>query len=131
MIWVLRLGFALVLVSMLAITSWAGAQCSLFAIPSDVLRHPWFLATLADAYWAFLTVYLLIAWKERAWPARILWFVAVVLLGNLATAAYFLRESFSLKTAAEIGDWLPRRNPGALPLPACLTVAGVIVYWLA
>ena len=47
----------MVLVSMLGVTSWASQQCALWAIPGVVGGHPWFIATLFDTYWAFLTFY--------------------------------------------------------------------------
>ena len=77
----LRLLFLLILASMLAVTSWASLQQSLFAIPREVIRNPWFIATLFDAYWAFITFFVWVAWKEGSLAARILWFVALVLLG--------------------------------------------------
>ena len=55
MIWFLRIAFSLVLVSMLAVTTWAGNSVPLWAIPREVYAHQWFVATLFDTYFAFLT----------------------------------------------------------------------------
>jgi hypothetical protein len=134
MLWALRLLFLAIIGSMLFVTTWAGTQCGLFAIPSEVFQHPWFLATLVDAYWAFLTFFVWVAWKEQAHAARALWFVGIVLLGNLAMAAYFLRELFAIRTGGEIGLVFTRRNPGHLMLAAVLALLGVAIYlfaWLA
>lgn len=131
MLWVLRGLFVVVLCSMLAVTSWASMNCPLFAIPSDVLSHPWFIATLVDAYWAFLTFFVWVAWKEQGGAARALWFVAVVLWGNIAMAAYFLRELGAIESDDEIGLVFTRRNPGYTILAGVLTVSGVAVYLLA
>jgi hypothetical protein len=131
MIWFLRILFLAVLASMLAVTSWASVQCALFDIPREVHGHPWFIATLADAYWGFITFYVWAAWKERGTPARILWFVAVLALGNIAMAAYFLRELFSVRAADELALVFTRRNEGRLLLPAVLVGLSVAVYALA
>jgi len=131
MIWTLRILFLVVLGSMLAVTSWASWQCPLFAIPREVWTHPWFLATLVDAYWGFITFYVWAAWKERALAARALWLLAVLGLGNIAMAAYFLRELFVLKPGDDVGPLFTRRNPGNLLLPSMLVAAAVGVYLLA
>lgn len=116
---------------MVAVTSWASVHTSLFAISREVLTHPWFIATLVDAYWAFVTFYVWVAWKEQSLAARLLWFVAIIALGNIAMAAYLLRELFAVPATGPLAEVFARRNPGKLLLPATLTAAGATVYWLA
>ena len=55
-----------------------------------VCSEPWGLATMFDAYFGFLAFFLYVAWRERSVGARVGWFVALMLLGNFAIAAYFL-----------------------------------------
>jgi hypothetical protein len=132
MIWFLRCLFVVVLGSMLAITSWAGMHQSLSAFAhSATFRDPWVIATLFDAYWAFVAVFVWVAWKERSMAARVLWFVSLIALGNLAIAGYFLRELFSVPADGPLDPVLARRNPGRLPLPAALTALSVAVYAFA
>ncbi|MES2692188.1 MAG: DUF1475 family protein [Verrucomicrobiota bacterium] len=131
MILFLRLLFIAILASMLAVTSWASLHTPLTQIPREVFTHPWFIATLFDTYWAFITIYLWVAWKEQSLVARILWFVATLALGNIATAAYLLRELFRVPTTAQVSDVVTRRNPGYILLPGLLTLAAVVVYVLA
>lgn len=131
MLWFLRALFLLILGSMLAVTSWAGARCPLSEIPPEVLTHPWFIATLVDAYWGFLTFYLWVAWKEQRFASRLLWFTAIVLLGNIAMAGYVLVELFRLRATAPLLDLLTLRRPGQFILPGLLTAAGVAVYCLS
>lgn len=132
----LRLLFLTVIASMLGVTGWASLQQSLgdFA-RGPVIRDPWVIATLFDAYWAFLTFYVWVAWKEQSLPARLLWFIAIILLGNLAMALYLLVELFRVSATApadaELAKVVTRRNPGALPLPAGLTALAVALYLLA
>jgi hypothetical protein len=126
----LRILFLTVIVSMLAITGWASSECALFAIPREVFTHPWFIATLFDAYWAFIAFYVWVAWKEQTLAARILWFVAIILLGNLAMAAYMLIELFRIQKIDQLGEVFATRRPGRIALPAILSALGVGVYLL-
>ena len=109
MIWFLRVFFIMVLVSMLGVTSWASRQCALWAIPASVGGHPWFIATLFDTYWAFLTFYCWVAYKERSWIARIGWLLGILLLGNIAMAVYMLILLFRLPSNARMEDILLRK----------------------
>lgn len=130
MIVLLRVFFALVLCSMLAVTGWAGAQVPLWAIPGEVGGHPWFIATLFDAYWGFLTFYVWQWYKEPAWGARALWFIAILLLGNIAMAVYGLIVTLRLPTSATAQEVLLRGQPVPTLVPlgligALLAVAGI------
>lgn len=124
----LRLFFLAILFAMLALTSWASWHTPIFSIPREVFTHPWFLATLADAYFAFLSFYLWVAWKETSAAARLLWLIAIIALGNLAMSIYVLVESFRV---ASIDELVTRRKPGRVALPALLAALGVLVYFLA
>jgi hypothetical protein len=131
MIVFLRALFFVIIASMLAVTGWASLDTPLFSIPREVIRHPWFIATLFDAYWAFIVFYVWAAWKEQSAGARALWFVAVIALGNIAMAIYFLRELFAVPASGPLDPVFTRRNPGHVLLPALLTGASIVVYLLA
>ncbi len=109
MIWFLRFFFLIVLGSMFAVTSWASKQCSLWDIPGTVGGHPWFIATLFDTYWAFLTFYCWVAYKERSWIARVGWLLGILLLGNIAMAIYMLIILFRAPTSSRMEDILLRK----------------------
>jgi hypothetical protein len=111
MIWFLRIAFTLVLLSMLGVTTWAGSHTALWAIPREVYSHPWFVATLFDTYFAFLTFYVWLAYKETSLAARLLWLLAILLLGNIAMAAYLLWKLFRLPSNAPL-EALLLRKPG-------------------
>ena len=55
-----------------------------------VCSEPWGLATMFDAYFGFLAFWLYVAWREQTIASRLGWFVALMLLGNFAIAAYAL-----------------------------------------
>ena len=120
----------MIIASMLAVTGWASAHCALFAIPRPVFTHPWFIATLCDAYWGFITFYVWVAWKERSLGGRVLWLVAIVLWGNVAMASYFLAELFRIQRSNQLAEVFATRRPGKLGLPAVLAIAGIAVYLL-
>lgn len=123
MITFLRAFFLTVLVSMLAVTTWAGWQVPLWQIPASVGGHPWFIATLFDAYWGFFTYFLWQCYKETSWTSRALWFVALVLLGNIAMAAYGLALVFRLPLNAKPEQVLLRGQPISPYIPASLIAA--------
>jgi drug/metabolite transporter (DMT)-like permease len=132
MIIFLRGLFLVVLASMIWVTSWASLHQALgdFA-RGPVIRDPWVIATLLDAYWAFIAFYVWVAWKERHLAARVLWLVSLLALGNLAIAAYMLGELFKVPATGPLDPVFSRRNAGSPLLPACLTAASIAVYLLA
>ena len=131
MIIFLRVLFLVVIASMLAVTTWASLHTPIFSIPRDVFTHPWFIATLFDAYWEFIAFYVWVAWKEQSAAARIGWFVAIIALGNIAMAVYMLRELFAVPADGPLDPVFTRRNAGSVLLPVLLGAAGVGVYLLA
>ena len=130
MLWLLRILFLTVIVSMLSVISWASAQCALFDIPREVFTHPWFIATLIDAYWAFIAFYVWVAWKEQSLAARLLWFGSIILWGNPAMALYMLIELFRIQHIDQLREVFATRRPGKVMLPAVLFVLAVAVYLL-
>ena len=106
----LTLLFSAVLAVMLAVTGWASSRVALWNAGS-LLKNPWMIATLFDAYCGFLTFFAWVCWKETRAGARAVWFVLVMTLGNIAMAAYVLRELARLGPADGTRELLVRRNP--------------------
>jgi hypothetical protein len=127
----LRLLFLVVLASMLAVTSWASFQCPLFAVPREVYSHPWFIATMADTYWGFLTFFVWVAYKQTSWVARGAWLLAILLLGNIAMSLYCLAELWGAEPASGLAPVLTTRRDGPSPLGLALAILGVAVIALA
>lgn len=109
MIIALRILFIGVLVSMIAVTTWAGSERNLFEAGGELLRNPWGVATLADAYFGFLTFYVWVAYKERTVLARVAWFILIMALGNIAMSFYVLLQLFRMPPNASIAQLLLRR----------------------
>jgi uncharacterized membrane protein YczE len=132
MILFLRALFIVVIASMLGVTTWASLHQPLGDfVRSATLRDPWVIATLFDAYWAFVTFFVWVSWKEGSTLARVLWFISIMLLGNLAMAAYMLAELFRVPADGRLHDVFTRQNPGRLMFPAILTGLSVAVYLFA
>ncbi len=110
MIWLLRIAFAGVLITMLCVTSWASSLVPLWRTPRALVLHPWFIATLFDCYFGFLTFYVWVAYREASWLLRALWLVAILALGNIAMSAYMLLALWRLPADAPI-DRLLLRQP--------------------
>lgn len=110
MIIFLRIAFTFVLVSMLSVTSWASLKGAMWDTPRAVATHPWFIATMFDTYFGFLTFYCWVAYKETSAFARAAWLVAILLLGNIAMSIYMLIQLFRLPANAPIESLLLRKK---------------------
>lgn len=104
----LRVLFGAILVAMLSVTTWASLRVPIWNAGPDV-SDPWSIATLFDAYAGFLTFFVWVAYKERGTGARVLWFVLIMALGNIAMAVYVLRELARLPRDAPFEALLLRR----------------------
>jgi hypothetical protein len=103
------------LLSLVGVSIWATGQIGI----GDAIRalvgqptagtHPWFIATLFDAYFGFLWFWAWIAYKETSNAARALWLVLVLGLGNIAMAAYMLLQLHRLPADATPAQLLLRR----------------------
>lgn len=102
--------FTAILLAMLAVTTVASLDRGVFTAGAALWPDPWFRATLADAYFGFLTVFVWIAWRERGWMARSLWFVLLMALGNIAIAVYVLLQLVRLKPGEGVGGLFERRT---------------------
>ena len=81
-----------VIVCMACVTVAASLDRNVLQAGRGLWPDLWFLATLMDAYFGFLTFFVWVAYKEQGWIARGSWFVAIMLLGNFAMSGYVLRQ---------------------------------------
>lgn len=106
---VLRVLFGAIFLFMVGATVKTTRKVSLWEGGGEVVRSPWGLMTLFDAYFGFLTFYVWVAYKERRGLARGLWFVLIMALGNIAMPVYMLIQLFNVKSDASIEEVLLRR----------------------
>jgi Protein of unknown function (DUF1475) len=95
---------------MLWVTSWASLTVAMWDTPRAVATHPWFIATMFDTYFGFLTFFCWVAYKEVSNVSRIIWLIAILALGNIAMSIYMLIQLFRLPANAEIESLLLRQK---------------------
>jgi len=95
----LKLLFSTILIVMIACTSWASWQQPITQWHGATVGQDryWTIATLFDAYCGFVTFYAWVLFKEPRWLHRLGWFVAIMLLGNMAMSAYVLLQLLRLR----------------------------------
>ena len=99
-----------VLALMLYVTISASLQQGIVSAWHQLWPDPWFRATLADAYCGFLFFWLWVAWREPSLSARIVWFLLIMALGNIAMALYVLLQLRRLRPGDGIGSLFERRR---------------------
>ena len=109
----LKLLFAGILIYMTTMTAWVSVHKSILASGNEFswTVSPWAVATLLDAYFGFLTFYVWVAYKERTWAAKAVWFLLIMGLGNIAMSAYVLIQLFRLRPEQPAFAILQRSNP--------------------
>jgi hypothetical protein len=107
---VLKLVFAVHLLVMLGVTTYASLHENILKIPAVVTGDPWFVATMFDAYCGFITFFCWVCYKETSMFMRVLWFVLIMLLGNIAMAAYMLIKLLRLPPGSTAATLLLRKN---------------------
>lgn len=109
----LKVLFAGILACMLYVTTAATLEIGVFEGGAKLWPDPWFRATLADAYFGFVTIFVWIAYRERTHLARVVWFVLLMTLGNIAISIYVLIALFRLRPEEPLSALLERRPDAA------------------
>jgi Protein of unknown function (DUF1475) len=108
----LKILFSSIFLSLLIYTAWASVRQPVLrwgGLTSGPDRY-WTIATLMDAYFGFLTFYVWVFFKESRHLPRIAWFVAIMILGNMAMSAYVLLQLVRLRPDQEVSTILSARN---------------------
>ncbi len=108
----LKLLFSGILVSMILVTGWASLHQAVQdwgGVTAGPDRY-WTIATLMDAYCGFLTFYAWVFYKELRWLPRIAWFIAIMLLGNMAMSGYVLYQLIRLRPGEPVSAILTARR---------------------
>ncbi len=109
--WPLVVLFGCILIAMLVVTTVASLDRSILAVGSELTSDPWFLATLFDAYFGFLTFYVWVAYKEPGMFRKTLWFVLIMASGNIAMSLYMLIQLVPMEGKLDWRELLLRRSP--------------------
>ena len=108
---VLILLFLGILAGMIVVTVYASLDRSILNVRSSLTSDRWFHATLADAYFGFITFYVWVAYKEPRTAAKLLWFVLIMALGNIAMSIYMLIQLQRWDPACGVESLLLRYRP--------------------
>ena len=106
---ILKILFIAILAVMLTVNLQASLAMNILDSFQLFRANPWAVATLYDAYCGFLTFYIWVAYKERRAWARVVWFVLIMGLGNIAMSIYALKELIKLKPGEPVWTVLQRR----------------------
>ena len=109
-LFILKWFFALIIVGMLSIIITASIDQNILEAVGNLWPNWWFRATLADAYFGFLTFFVWVAYKELHLWRKLVWFASFMLMGNLAISAYMLLELYKVQAGDTIETLLTRRN---------------------
>ena len=83
---------------------------SLWAAWDSYAANPWAVATLWDAYCGFITFFCWVCYKESSMAPRVVWFLLIMALGNIAMSFYVLLQLFRLSDAEPIDALFRRRT---------------------
>ena len=106
----LKLLFGGIFVWMTVLTIRTSLSASLWEAWPGYAANPWAVATLYDAYFGFITFYVWVLYKEPRLGPRVLWFLLIMGLGNIATSMYVLIQLLRLKPEEPVESIL-RRAP--------------------
>jgi len=109
---ILKILFSCIFLTLLVYNSWASTQQSVLAwggLTTGADRY-WTIATFLDAYFGFLTFYVWVFYKEPRWALRLIWFIAIMALGNIAMSAYVLLQLYRLRPDQDVSAILARNR---------------------
>ena len=101
--------FGAIFVWMVVMTAQTSLRMNILDSVPLFSANPWAVATLWDAYFGFITFYVWLAWRETGWGARVLWFVLIMGLGNIAMSSYMLIQLFRMRDDEPMEMLLRRR----------------------
>lgn len=106
----LKIIFAAIFLWMVGMTTYVSLHKSLLLAASEFswVSSPWSVATLFDAYFGFLTFFVWVCFKERSLAAKVIWFLLIIGLGNIAMSGYVLIQLFKLKSQEPLSNLVLR-----------------------
>ncbi len=84
-------------------------KSDMFHLPSAVVNEPWFQTTLVDFYNNIAIISGWVIYKENNALRSVLWIVAFILLGSIATGFYVFLQLNKLLQGQTMEDVLCRR----------------------
>jgi hypothetical protein len=110
MITILKIVFTVILIWMCYVVVSTSLKSNLLKEWNFLGSIPWMRATLWDFYANVFVIYLWICYKEPGVLLKIVWLVAMVCLGSIASCVYVLIELFRLEPGDGIQELLMKRH---------------------
>ena len=110
MINILKVVFISISVFMTYLAIHTSLRSDMFHLPQAVLNEPWFWATLVDFYFNIIIISACMIYKENQWLRSLLWVIAFICLGSIATSFYVFLQLMQLKKGEGLQAVLLRRN---------------------
>ncbi len=105
--------FSAIFVAMLTVTIQTSMRMPIWEAFATFGDNPWAVATLWDAYLGFLTFYVWVFWREQRLLPRLVWFILIMTLGNMAMSLYVLIQLYRLPAGASPAMILSPRDTQA------------------
>jgi hypothetical protein len=105
MIQLLKIIFMVIFGVMVFSVTSASLEENMFQLPPQVSQDPWFITGLWDAYFGFLTFYCWVFYRSPSWISRLVWFLLIMSLGNMAMAIYVLIILFKIPANTPASQW--------------------------
>jgi hypothetical protein len=104
--------FIAIFVWMIVMTAYVGWHKPIWLAGSEFswAGSPWAVATLFDAYFGFVTFFVWVCFREKTLATRLIWFVLIMALGNIAMSGYVLIQLFKLKPNQPLSSLLLARS---------------------
>ncbi|MGZ3764941.1 MAG: DUF1475 family protein [Mucilaginibacter sp.] len=110
MITALKVFFSFLLVWMCYTVIATSLQSNLFKNWDFLASIPWMRATLWDFYANVLVIFIWVCYKQKSNIARIIWLVALVTLGSIASCTFVLIQLFKLKPGEGLEEFFIKKN---------------------
>jgi drug/metabolite transporter (DMT)-like permease len=107
---IIKFSALLMSLGMILLVIWTSMQSDMFNLPEPVLKEPWFWTTIVDFYFNIAILSAWVIYREANWLRSLLWIVAFVILGSIATAFYVFLQIAALKQEEGIEVALLRRQ---------------------
>lgn len=104
---ILFLGMSIAMIVLVIVTS---MQSDMFNLDPIVTGEPWFRTTLVDFYFNIVIISSWMFYKESSWLKRIIWLIAFITLGSIATCGYVFLQLISLKSGEGFDKVLLKRE---------------------
>lgn len=97
-------------IGMIGLVIWTSTRSDMFHLPAPVANEPWFITTLVDFYCNTAILSLWVVYKEANFLRSLLWIVAFITLGTIATMFYVFLQFKGLAQGEGVEAVLLRRK---------------------